>query len=185
MKKFFSNLFNTWDKCVSLNCGNFCRTTQLPKFKEIWKKNWANNGDNTSGYISKKKFGKFWEYFKTMLQKVWKYSIENSLEYSEDNFKRIFDKAWRNITENSEQIRVLYFKKTLNRISSRKILIFKKNCAEFENILYHFEEIKKIYIFKNVGQIFRKTWFKLWEVLRKFCTEANDKQIFAETVEKI
>ncbi len=27
MKKNFSNLFSTWEKCVSLNCGNFCRTT--------------------------------------------------------------------------------------------------------------------------------------------------------------
>ncbi len=26
-KKFFSNLFSTWEKCVSLNWGNFCRTT--------------------------------------------------------------------------------------------------------------------------------------------------------------
>ncbi len=28
-KEFFSNLFSTWEKCVSLNCGNFCRTTHL------------------------------------------------------------------------------------------------------------------------------------------------------------
>ncbi len=27
MKKIFSNLFSTWEKCVSCNCGNFCRTT--------------------------------------------------------------------------------------------------------------------------------------------------------------
>ncbi len=25
LKNFFSNLFNIWEKCVSLNCGNFCR----------------------------------------------------------------------------------------------------------------------------------------------------------------
>ncbi len=40
-KKFFSNLFSTWEKCVSLNCGNFCRTTHvLQKFlrkNEKWK----------------------------------------------------------------------------------------------------------------------------------------------------
>ncbi len=30
MKKFFSNLFSTWEKCVSLNCGNFYRTTYMP-----------------------------------------------------------------------------------------------------------------------------------------------------------
>ncbi len=29
MKKNFSNLFSTWEKCVSLNCGNFCRTTRI------------------------------------------------------------------------------------------------------------------------------------------------------------
>ncbi len=29
MKMFFPNLFSTWEKCVSLNCGNFCRTTHL------------------------------------------------------------------------------------------------------------------------------------------------------------
>ncbi len=29
MKQFFSNLFSTWKKCVSLNCGNFCRTTHM------------------------------------------------------------------------------------------------------------------------------------------------------------
>ncbi len=28
-KKNFSNLFSTWEKCVSFNCGNFCRTTLL------------------------------------------------------------------------------------------------------------------------------------------------------------
>ncbi len=28
-KNFFSNLFSTWEKCVSLNCGNFCRTTHI------------------------------------------------------------------------------------------------------------------------------------------------------------
>ncbi len=28
-KKFFSKLFSTWEKCVSLNCGNFCRTTRI------------------------------------------------------------------------------------------------------------------------------------------------------------
>ncbi len=28
-KKFFSNLFSTWEKCVSLNCGNLCRTTHI------------------------------------------------------------------------------------------------------------------------------------------------------------
>ncbi len=28
-KKLFSNLFSTWEKCVSLNCGNFCRTTHI------------------------------------------------------------------------------------------------------------------------------------------------------------
>ncbi len=27
MKKFFFKLLSTWEKCVSLNCGNFCRTT--------------------------------------------------------------------------------------------------------------------------------------------------------------
>ncbi len=32
MKKNFSNLFGIGEKCVSLNCGNFCRTTQLLKF---------------------------------------------------------------------------------------------------------------------------------------------------------
>ncbi len=26
-RKIFSNLFSTWEKCASLNCGNFCRTT--------------------------------------------------------------------------------------------------------------------------------------------------------------
>ncbi len=34
MKKFFSNLFSTWEKCVSLNCGNFCRTTHI----HLWVK---------------------------------------------------------------------------------------------------------------------------------------------------
>ncbi len=29
MKTFFSNLFSTWEKCVSLNCSNFCRTTHI------------------------------------------------------------------------------------------------------------------------------------------------------------
>ncbi len=29
MKKILSNLFSTWEKCVSLNCGNFCRTTHI------------------------------------------------------------------------------------------------------------------------------------------------------------
>ncbi len=29
LKKFFSKLFSTWGKCVSLNCGNFCRTTHI------------------------------------------------------------------------------------------------------------------------------------------------------------
>ncbi len=28
-KKNFPNLFSTWEKCVSLNYGNFCRTTHL------------------------------------------------------------------------------------------------------------------------------------------------------------
>ncbi len=28
-KKIFSNLFSTWEKCVSLNCGNFRRTTHI------------------------------------------------------------------------------------------------------------------------------------------------------------
>ncbi len=28
-KKFFSNLFSTWEKCVSLKYGNFCRTTRI------------------------------------------------------------------------------------------------------------------------------------------------------------
>ncbi len=28
-KKNFSNLFSTWEKCLSLNCGNFCRTTRI------------------------------------------------------------------------------------------------------------------------------------------------------------
>ncbi len=29
MEKNFSNLFITWEKCISLNCGNFCRTTHM------------------------------------------------------------------------------------------------------------------------------------------------------------
>ncbi len=32
MKKMFSNLFSTWEKCVSLNCGNFRRTTHVHKY---------------------------------------------------------------------------------------------------------------------------------------------------------
>ncbi len=28
-KKIFPDLFSTWKKCVSLNCGNFCRTTRM------------------------------------------------------------------------------------------------------------------------------------------------------------
>ncbi len=28
-KNIFSNLYSTWEKCVSLNCGNFCRTTHI------------------------------------------------------------------------------------------------------------------------------------------------------------
>ncbi len=32
-KKIFSNLFSTWEKCISLNYGNFCRTTHIQK---IW-----------------------------------------------------------------------------------------------------------------------------------------------------
>ncbi len=29
MKKIFSHLFSTWEKCVSLKCGNFYRTTHI------------------------------------------------------------------------------------------------------------------------------------------------------------
>ncbi len=29
MKKKFTNLFGTWEKCESLNCGNFCGTTRI------------------------------------------------------------------------------------------------------------------------------------------------------------
>ncbi len=29
MKKIFFNLFSIWEKCVSLNCGNFCRTAHI------------------------------------------------------------------------------------------------------------------------------------------------------------
>ncbi len=39
-KKFFSNLFSTWEKWVSLNCGNFCRTTHVRNYiyaRSIWE----------------------------------------------------------------------------------------------------------------------------------------------------
>ncbi len=37
-KKYFSNLFSTWEKCVSLNCGNFCRTTHMSVDWSLWLK---------------------------------------------------------------------------------------------------------------------------------------------------
>ncbi len=41
MKKIFSELFSTWEKCVSLNCSNFCITTQIPaKFEVDFGKIW-------------------------------------------------------------------------------------------------------------------------------------------------
>ncbi len=44
-KKFFSNLFSTWEKCVSLNCGNFCRTTHIVfklciTHEQVWRTCW-------------------------------------------------------------------------------------------------------------------------------------------------
>ncbi len=35
-KNFFFNLFSTWEKWVSLNCGNFCRTTHVSTILKLF-----------------------------------------------------------------------------------------------------------------------------------------------------
>ncbi len=85
-KKFFSNLFSTWEKRVSLNCDNFCRTTHLERI--------FNSRRSNTGKVGQK------YYVAYSLLKIWNHST------SFYNFKFISSILQIKIVEDKVEIKL-------------------------------------------------------------------------------